>query len=78
MRSGAAAIGMTIAKIPKPHRKPMVFRTRAAAGPEHHVVTSQGDEVKPIIKARERRAVVSAMKMVRLKDIPRYPTQKKT
>jgi len=71
MRRGAQATGIIIAKIPKPQRNPIVARMRFAVGPVHQVVISQGDEVKPIIKARDLRAVVSAMKMVRLKDMPR-------
>jgi hypothetical protein len=50
--SGAATMGKTIAKMPKPHRIPMPLRTSSEAFEPAKAVMMYGDDVKAYAKPR--------------------------
>jgi hypothetical protein len=65
-------IGVTMAKIPKPHRNPMPLSRLVAIGPPIQTVAIYGDETKANIRRRFLSEDVSAMKMDRVKERPLY------
>jgi hypothetical protein len=62
--SGTTTMGITMVKIPKPHRQPGPCKVDCATGPPIHVVIMYGDVANDSIRARFLRVLVSAMKTV--------------